>query len=62
MYSSNEDESNKSGSSDPGVTSIAIVAGVLGAIALLAVTIMIVRKYRNKKKCGRDLEPLVVQT
>ena len=59
MYSSSEDESNNSGSSDPGVTSVVIVAGVLGAIILSIVAIMIVKKYRNQKKCGRELQPLV---
>ena len=62
MYSSSEGESDHSGSSDPGVTSVAIVAGVLGAIVLLVVTIMTVKKYRSQKKCGRELEHLVALT
>ena len=47
---------------DPGATSVAIVAGVLGAIALLVVAVMIVRKYRSQKKNGTELENLVCQT
>lgn len=62
MYSSSEDESDHSGRPGPGVTSVAILAGVLGAIVLLVVTIMIVKKYRNQKKCGRELEHLVALT
>lgn len=62
MYSSSEDEPKNSGSSDPGVTSVGIVAGVLGAVVLLVVIIVIVRKYHSQKKYGRELEHLVCQT
>ncbi|KAL9974824.1 hypothetical protein ACROYT_G011914 [Oculina patagonica] len=57
-YSSNEDHSD-TGSSGSGVTAIVVVAGILGAVCLLAVTILIVRKYHHQKKSGRELEPLV---